>query len=329
MKKEIIHIALKNLLKTTGIEGEWLTEAALDNTLQVDGKLKLKIQNQDFLFSVAVKNEVRQHQVEELKFLKAIDKDFLLIAKYIFPKVKEALHQNKIGYIEANGNIFLKKNKVYLFVDTQKTIDTEKTQSNRAFTKTGLKVLFYLLQYKDDINLTQRELAKRTDVALGNIPQIIRGLQDTGFLLQLNKRKYIWENRRELLERWVTEYETTLKPTLKKEQYIYQGDWKEVKLNHTTTVWGGEPAADLLTNYLRPERLIIYTQENRHNLMKSYNLIPKAKGDIEVYEMFWKQDSEQQTAPPILIYADLLIEGGKRNKETAKIIFNDYIQPNL
>ena len=63
--------------------------------------------------------------------------------------------------------------------------------------------------------------------------------------------------------------------------------------------------------------------------MKSYNLIPKAKGDIEVYEMFWKQDSEQQTAPPILIYADLLIEGGKRNKETAKIIFNDYIQPNL
>lgn len=329
MKKEIIHIALKNLLKTTGIEGEWLTEAALDNTLQVDGKLKLKIQNQDFLFSVAVKNEVRQHQVEELKFLKAIDKDFLLIAKHIFPKVKEALHQNKIGYIEANGNIFLKKNKIYLFVDTQKTIDTEKTQSNRAFTKTGLKVLFYLLQYKDDINLTQRELAKRTDVALGNIPQIIRGLQETGFLLQLNKRKYIWENRRELLERWVTEYETTLKPTLKKEQYIYQGDWKEVKLNHTTTVWGGEPAADLLTNYLRPERLTIYTQENRHNLMKSYNLIPKAKGDIEVYEMFWKQDSEQQTAPPILIYADLLIEGGKRNKETAKIIFNDYIQPNL
>ena len=48
-----------------------------------------------------------------------------------------------------------------------------------------------------------------------------------------------------------------------------------------------------------------------------------------MYEMFWEQDNMQQTPPAILIYADLLLEGGKRNKETAEIIYNDYIQPNL
>lgn len=329
MEKEIIHIALKNLLKTTGIEGQWQDEAALDNTLQMDGKLKLKIQNHNYHFTVAIKNEVRQHQVQELELLKAIDKNFLLIAKHIFPKVKETLHQKEIAYIEANGNIFLTKDKIYLFVDTQKKIDLEKAQSNRAFTKTGLKVLFYLLQYKEGINFTQRELAVNADVALGNIPQIIKGLQETGFILPLNKREYFWENRRELLERWVTEYGTTLKPTLRKEQYIYQGDWREIKLINTMTVWGGEPAADLLTNYLRPEKLTLYTQENRLNLMKNYKLKPKTKGDIEVYEMFWKQDENQQITPPILIYADLLLEGGKRNKETAQLIYNEHIQPNL
>ena len=329
MKKEIVHIALKNLLKTTGLEGEWQYEADLDNTLHVDGRLKLKIQNKKYLFGIAVKNEVRQHQIQELELLKAIDKDFILIAKHIYPKVKEALHQKEIAYIEANGNIFLKKDMLYLFVDTQKTIEKEKGQSNRAFTKTGLKVLFYLLQYKEDINLTQRELAKRTDVALGNIPQIIKGLQETGFLLALNKRKYIWENRRALLERWVTEYGTTLKPTLRKEQYIYQGDWREIILNNTMTAWGGEPAADLLTNYLRPEKLKLYTQESRLELMKNYKLMPKTQGDIEVFEMFWKQDEDQQTTPAILIYADLLLEGGKRNKETAELIYNEYIQPDL
>ena len=156
MKKEIVHIALKNLLKTTGIEGEWKPEAALDNTLQIDGKLRLKIQNQDYLFNVAIKNEIRQHQIQELELLKAIDENFLLIARRIFPKGKQVLQQKGVAYIEANGNVFLQKDKVYLFVDTQKAIDNKKTQSNRAFTKTGLKVLFHLLQYKEDINLTQK-----------------------------------------------------------------------------------------------------------------------------------------------------------------------------
>ena len=81
---------------------------------------------------------------------------------------------------------------MYLFVNDQKTIDIEKVQVNRAFTRTGLKVLFYLLQHKEDINLTQRELAKNANVALGNIPQIIKGLQETGYLLPLNRREYVW-----------------------------------------------------------------------------------------------------------------------------------------
>lgn len=83
---------------------------------------------------------------------------------------------------------------MYLFVDTQKAIDTEKGQSNRAFTKTGLKVLFYLLQNRENINLTQREIAKNTEVALGNIPLIVKGLQESGYLIPLNKREYVWKN---------------------------------------------------------------------------------------------------------------------------------------
>ena len=186
-----------------------------------------------------------------------------------------------------------------------------------------------MLQHKDDINLTQRELAKKTEVGLGNIPQVIEGLKETGYLTPLNKREYVWENRRELLARWVTEYGTVLRPKLRKGRYTYQGNWKEVPLNHALSVWGGEPAADILTNYLRPEKFVLYTRENRTHLMKNYRLIPKQEGEIEVLEMFWKQDAINKTAPPILGYADLLLEGGKRNIETAEKILNEYIQPNL
>lgn len=329
MGKEIVHIALKNLRITTGIEGQWQTDTSFDDKLKVDGQLNLRINNHDYLFTVGIKNEVRQHQVHQLELYNAVYKDFLLIAKHIFPRVKEILHQKGIAYLEANGNIFLQTDKVYLFVDTHKNIDPKKAQANRAFTKTGLKVLFYLLQHKEDINLTQRELSKNTNVALGNIPQVIKGLQETGFLLPLNKREYVWKNRKGLLERWVTEYGTTLKPTLRKEKYTYKGDWKKVKINNELTVWGGEPAADILTNYLRPEKLTLYTKENRINLIKNYKLMPETEGDIDVLEMFWEQDKNKQTAPAILVYADLLLEGGKRNRETAEIIYNEQIQPNL
>ncbi|MCW0482377.1 type IV toxin-antitoxin system AbiEi family antitoxin [Gaoshiqia sediminis] len=323
MKKEIINIALENLQKTTGIEGFWQDKDELD------GCLNLKTATRKFTLVVQFKNEIRQHQLHQIIRLNNQYENFILVANRIFPNLKEELRMQEIPYLEANGNLFLKKGDTFLFIDTNEPISVGKEKGNRAFTKTGLKVLFHLLQNKDDINLPQRELANLTNVGLGNIPQVIEGLKETGYLLRLDDKTYAWENRRELLDRWVTEYKTVLKPKLKKERFGIAGNWKDIIFDNGLTVWGGEPAADLLTNYLRPEKYIIYTKENRIELMKNYRLMPKPEGEIEILEMFWEQPKHQQTAPPILVYAELVLEGGKRNKETAEIIFNEYIQPNL
>jgi hypothetical protein len=56
--------------------------------------------------------------------------------------------------------------------------------------------------------------------------------------------------------------------------------------------------------------------------------MPDKNGEVEVLEMFWNNKTDK-TALPILIYADLITEGGKRNKETAEKIYNEYIKPNL
>jgi hypothetical protein len=323
MSDEIIHTALDNLRQATGIQGVWKHKGPLDGTLD------LKVNNRKMTFVVEMKTEIRPHQLPQVEKLHQEHENFILIADRIFPRVKEELQQKGIAYIEANGNVFLKDENTFLFVDTHKNKSAVKETGNRAFTKTGLKVLFYLLQHPDYINLTQRDIAENADVALGNIPQVIDGLKETGYLIPLNNRQYVWEKRRELLERWVTEYGTVLKPKLKKERYTYQGNWSDLQFKNTLTVWGGEPAADILTNYLRPEKLVLYTKENRVDLMKNYRMIPRQDGQIEVLEMFWKQDENQPTAPAILVYADLLLEGGKRNKETAEKILNEYIEPML
>lgn len=322
MEKEVIHIALENLRQIAGIEAFWQEGGPLD------GLLDFSINGQKFTFVVEVKRELRIHQLQQIEEYFHRNEHFLLIAKRIFPKIKEELRLKEIPYLEANGNVFLKKENIFLFVDTQKPLDIKKYKGNRAFTKTGLKVLFYLLQHKEAINLTQRELAEKADVSLGNIPQVIDGLKETGYLTPLNNKNYVWENKKGLLERWIVEYATVLRPKLVKERYALKGQWQEFKFDNHKTVWGGEPAADLFTNHLRPEKFLIYTREERIDFITKYKLMPDKNGEIEVLEMFWEHEYEK-TAPPLLVYADLMLEGGKRNKETAEKIYNEFIQPNL
>lgn len=321
MERDIVYKAIEELKQSTDIQAEFYENGVLDGTLEII------FNTEKHKFIVEIKQELRKYQLQQIE--KHFDKhdNFLIIAYRIFPKIKEKLRKKGIPYIEANGNIFLKKEDLFLFIDTQKPLKAEKTKGNRAFTKTGLKVLFYLLRHKEAINLPQREIAHLTNVALGNIPQIINGLKETGFLIPLNNRSYVWENRKGLLERWIAEYETVLRPKLVKGQYSLKENWNELKLS-SNTVWGGEPAADLLTNHLRPEKLILYTNENRMDLIKNYKLMPDKNGEVLVLDKFWENTTEN-TAPELLVYADLVLEGGKRNKETAEKIYREYIEPNL
>ena len=322
MEQELADMALQNLNQIAGIQAKW------NNKGPLDGILEIKVNGQKHIFTVEVKREIRNYQLPQVADNFRKNEQFLLLANRLFPKIKEELRQKEIPYLEANGNIFLKKDGLFLYVDTQKPLEIEKNKSNRAFTKTGLKVLFYLLQNKDAIHLTQRELAEKTNVGLGNIPQVIEGLKETGYLLSLNNKTYIWENKKLLFERWIAEYATVLRPKLIKERYTIKGNWQEIKFDTHKTVWGGEPAASLLTKHLRPEKFLVYTRENRMELIKKYKLMPDKNGEVEVLEMFWEIDSKK-TAPPLLVYTDLMLEGGKRNKETAEKIHRKYIQPNL
>lgn len=322
MDQEIVSKAIENLQQITGIEALWKENGPLD------GVVEFKVNGRKQNFTAEIKREVRTHQLRQIEEYKQQYDNLILIAYHIFPKIKTALREKGIPYLEANGNIFLQNDELFLFIDNQKPLDLGKGKGNRAFTKTGLKVLLYLLQNKEAINLTQRELAEKVNVGLGNIPQVIDGLKETGYLIPFNNKTYIWEKRKELLERWITEYATVLRPKLLKERYALKRDWQDLTFKNEKTVWGGEPAADILTNHLRPEKFLIYTCENRMDLIKNYMLMPDKNGEIEVLEMFW-HGNNGITAPPILVYADLLREGGKRNKETADKIYHEYIEPIL
>jgi hypothetical protein len=325
---EIVYIAIENLIKTAEVDGNW--EDQIHNEL--DGVLTLFIGNEKVVFNAEIKKELRNHQLTQLEHDARKNPPFMIIAGRIFPGIKEQLRRLKIAYLEANGNVFFHENRFRYFIEAKKPLQTPKENRNRAFTKTGVKVLFHFLLKPEVINLPHREIGEITGVAHGNIAYIFNGLKENGFLARLDKNTYQLTNKKELLDKWMVAFKETLQPTLEIGRFRFVNDenfihWRNVQLREGETLWGGEPAGDLLTNYLRPGELTIYTKETRNELIRNYRLIPDQNGDIRIYRQFWnKKDIENQnTVPPLLVYTDLINTGNNRCQENARIIWDKHL----
>lgn len=329
-ENQIVLQALERLENHTGITGDW---EFVD--LKYDGWLDLVIDQEKERFMAEVKTELRQPHLERIRELAARHRPFIVIAENIFPTLKEILRNENICYLDTAGNIFVRTKKHHVWIEGQKITLDKSRQRNRAFTKTGLKVVFYLLWQENAINWPYRKLAETTGVALGNINNIINGLREAGFLLQVTKDNQRLQNKKVLLDRWVIGFREILQTTLFIGAYKFWDnkkirDWEKLNLHNGESNWGGEPAAEQLTNYLTPARLTLYTNEPR-TLMKDWVLIPQediTQADILFYNKFWKDELPGMTniAPPLLVYAELVTTDDPRCQETAGMIYEKYLR---
>lgn len=324
--------ALTQLEDHTGLKGVWNMSPHPANN-DIDGTIDLELGANKLHFFVEIKKELREYQLPKILMQAGKYEPFMVIAERIFPALKQKLREHKIGYLDGAGNIFVQNTGNYLWLDGRKVIAQAKPVTNRAFTKTGLRTVFYLLWKKDAINLPYRTLAKVTGVALGNVKNIILGLQQAGFILPLNDKEMVLQNKKVLLERWMAGYRETLKPLLLIGKYrlnkpVDLKDLSHFPVKPGETAWGGEPAAELITNYLNPKELTVYTSEPRNVLMQKWRLIPDLNGYIQFYEKFWQDDDDvhMPIVPTLLVYADLMITGDPRNIETAERIYDEHLR---
>ena len=331
LELDIIHLALENVQKTIPIQGMW-ENAALK--ADYDGELLLTIDNRPITYITEIKKELRGHQLNQILEKNKKYTPFMIVAARLFPQIKAELRHHNVAYMEANGNIFLRHNGIMLFVENNKPLAFEKETGNRAFTKTGLKVVFEFLRNETWVNQTYQAIAEHTGTTAGNIYNIITGLEKDGYLLPITKKEFKLNNKKALLDRWITAYEEKLKPALRigTFRFLQEDDfinWEKIELRQEKTKWGGEPAGDLLTHYLRPEILTLYTNEERGELIKKYKLIPDERGNVHVYQKFWRLDENKLTVPPLLAYTDLINTNDRRCRETAQKIYDEYLQNKL
>jgi hypothetical protein len=323
-----IHKALNRLFVTTGIAAEYLPDYKEDG----DGNIELTIKRKPVRRLIEAKKEIKAYDIPGIIRKNRDDQPLIVVAERLYPAQKQALKEAGIAWLDTGGNIYLEDNDILLWIDGNKNAEPEKQAANRAFTKKGVQTVFYFLCNETMLNLPYRQLAAITGTALGNIKHIIEGLNDGGFILQVDKKTKKLQHKKDLLERWMTAYQETLKPDLllgsyrffNKDPYPHLNDFLK---EETNTVWGGEPAAEKMTDFLQAEILTIYTTQQPIALQKKWTLIPDKEGPLQLYRKFWldaKWDP-QQLAPPVLVYADLMMTGDPRCIETAAILYEKYL----
>jgi hypothetical protein len=324
---------------------EWFKKAIL----AMDDRAQIGIANEqtntiDFVANinnetifVQCKTQVRPLNVAQIeKQLQSYypNENHMVIANYITPKAKEILKEKNIAYLDEGGNIFLRLENYVLQREGLKTKSEPENQGYRAFTKTGARVVFQLLVNPQLINASQRELAKRAGVSLGTIPKVLKQLLRDKYAVRLTETTYELINKEQLLNKWVEAFASRLLPSLYMRTFTPRNmsmrEYFQKATMHSDTVWGGEAAAALITNYIHPEEYTIYTELTGGELMRLYELVPSNEGEITAYQKFWESEtSSKPHVHPIITYAELVASGDSRNLEVAEQLLNEHIRPNL
>ncbi|MBZ0099744.1 MAG: hypothetical protein K8F30_11695 [Taibaiella sp.] len=329
-KLKIIYTALDSLDNNPLFKGMWKYVVNSGERIEIG----LYIRDTSLKYIVEARRELRLQQLPRLMANTNI-KNSIIIADRIYPDVKEQLVANSIAYIEGNGNVFIPQKELYIWVDTNKSKPNIKLSSGRAFTKTGLKVLFHFLLKEALLNMPYRQIAELTQTSPGNITNIMNSLRELNFLSTDSEGKLKLNNKKQMLDKWIDQYEHELKPAIEIGTFRFEAEgdyqnWRRTPLETKKTLWGGEPAGHLMTGLLKPRTLTIYSLENRNDLVNNYRMVRDPDGYIKVYRKFWNYDGRQGTiAPAILVYADLLHTGDVKNVEAADRIFDDVIKPAL
>jgi len=329
---EIIDRAIKKLHDITGIEIEY---KPTPKTKGPDGKITIKA-SPKIILDVESKNEIRESHISSLIDGSHKNKDFIVISRYIPMPVKNMLQKEKINYLETSGNCYINRKNFFLHINDQKVSKERENEKSKIWNAAGLKFVVAILHNPDLLNQPYRTIAEEASIGLGTVGKLLDDLKKERFLKEgkiKDKAVLFLERRNELINKWVTLYNTVLRPKQIAGTFRITGNatLKDIKLPRGI-LWGGEMAGAKLTKFLKPENFELYTVLPKNEVMKLLKIVPDINGNIELLHIFWNENitsgdniNEMQVVPPLIAYADLLASHDSRNYETAERIKEKYL----
>ena len=329
--RKILENAVNVFQKTTNLEVEFQGYEDRD-TGYPDAIMKITHNNVENYFAVEVKLVLTKVEIGLIaKKLMDFEEKGLLVTRYVTPQNADLLKDMDIPFLDTAGNAYINYPPLYVFIKGNKLDEDPQTkQIQRAFRPAGLQVLFVLLCNPGIEKEPLREIARAADVALGTVNRVIKELEKMGYLIDMGRRGRRLVRKDNLLKRWITSYPEQLRPKQTKARFKAPTHdwWKDIDIQDFGAFWGGETAAALLTKYLKPEVVTIYTLKPIGKLVLKNRLRRHPDGNVEILNVFWNFENNRinkNLVHPILIYADLMATGDNRNIEVAGKVYDTAI----
>ena len=323
-ERQTIENAIEALEKFTSLKIFWTQDDAHING--IDGFMTFNNQT----FPIEHKQEFSLSKLPSILQKKSRYSNLILVSENFSENIKIVLRNNKINYLDTGGNSYIQLLNSLIFINGQKTLVKPEYYKDKAFTKRGLTIVFHFLNDDSLLNTTYRHISAVTGASLDTITKVIQSLRQQGFIIQIDDKSMRLIDKKRLFEKWADAYENRLKPHLFFGSFRFQNieaekGWQNITLT-SSSAWGGEPAASILTDYfLRPAIYTLYSIETKNDLIKNYRFLPDPDGNIKVYIPFITIKA-QESITPLWVYADMLNSGSIRNIEVAQKIYDKYVQ---
>ncbi len=324
----IVDTAVEALRQLTGLE--WAVKSGANNALILQFQ-QLELQVEVRAWAPQMNTGTLIYQFQQYSG----QNHHILVADYITLGIGNTLQQAGIQFIDGTGNAYINQPSVFICSRGNKPEKNKRIyKPGKAFQKGGLKVILAFLQNNDLINQPYRTIAEEAGIALGAVGEVIRDLQQSGYLGKAtSQRKRAITNRQQLLQRWADTYPYWLR----EKHYIgtfTTNDplwWQKICPEDFGAQWGGEVAAAKYTGYLNPKDALVYIpRQNMALFMKAAKLRkvkPHEEPDflVKLFEPCWPIADNIDLAPPVIVYADLLETGDPRNLETANKLYEKHL----
>ncbi len=330
MEQEIITTAVDNFSALTNMTTK-VKEAESVDLNYSSGEINFLKSEASFRLPYIVKKRITAADIPFLQ--EYAGRQVVFVCEYLAKPIKKQLRESGINYLEISGNTYINDAHNFIFIDSQKRVKLNSDSAGAAFSKSGLKIIYQLLINDEAVKMNYRDLGSAARVSIDTVSRVYKELVREKYLVRLNKRDLQVLDYKRLFNDWVTIFNKTLRPKLRKRNFSFKRQknlQQLLQLENFRATIGGELAAEELSEYLIAEKVNIYLHDSFAKFAFDLNLIPDKNGSITLIEQFWKSDVEDtsfdkpEIAPMPLVYADLISDPKPRNFETAKIIYEKY-----
>jgi hypothetical protein len=271
-------------------------EVASDTRNRSDLQATLKTPTRTFSFSIEVKNAdrvapMREAALQAKRYAVASNTIPMVAGVFLGDKTREALKQEGVGYIDLAGNFYLKQPNFYAerIIDRNPFSNTPPLKN--LFAPISSRITRALL-IEPKRSWTISELAKETEVSLGQTYNAVEALAEEELVVKSAEGKWVLVNPTALLEAWKKVY-----PSYQARKYSFFSYESDKALFNSEVIRVGEQAklqyalgffsgADLVAPYIRGlTKVQLYTTETAIEQWKRDLKLKEVQssGNVELY----------------------------------------------